>query len=46
MPGYFEMIEWSRVVYREWSKGSKTLPCEMPNFNRTGCDFEFETTTV
>ena len=46
MPVYFEMIEWSGVVYREYSKGLKLLPCGMPNSNRTDCDYELEATTV
>ena len=46
MPGYLEMIEWSEVVYREYSEGPKMLPCEMPNSNKTGCDFELKATTV
>ena len=46
MPGYFEMIEWSGIVYREISKGPKMLSCGMPNSNRTGCDFELEANTV
>ena len=46
MPGYFEMIEWSGVVYREWSKDPNMLPCGMPKSNRIGYDFELEATTV
>ena len=40
------MIEWSRIMYREQSKGLKLLPCRLPNSNRTGCDLELEATTV
>ena len=34
-------MEWGGVQRVE-SKGPKTLPCGMPNSNRTGCDFELE----
>ena len=30
--------ERSGVVYREWSKGPNTLPCEPPYSNKLGCD--------
>ena len=40
------MRKWSRMVYREYSKGPKMLPCGMPNSNRTGCDLQLKATTV
>ena len=46
MSGYLGIIEWSRVVYRKYSKGPKMLPCGMPNSNRTDCDVGLEATTI
>ena len=46
MPGYLEMLEWSEVVYRELSKGTKTLPWRMPNSDSTSCDLNLEAATV
>ena len=45
-PGYFDIIEWSGIVYREYSRGPNTLPCGTPYCNKTGLDFDARVITV